>query len=85
MNTSAAEPHLPLNNEPSAQVPKLIPLARWEQYFTEPSLKQMRWMVFRAEHFGIEGCLRKMPGEKGRVWIDHRAFWEILDRRGEPG
>lgn len=60
-------------------IPRYIPLARWGDYFMHPTLGSLRWMVWRADHYGLAHCVKRVGR---RVWIDQEAFWEWLGEQG---
>lgn len=57
---------------------RVIPLTKWNEYHTYPSVGGLRHLVFNAESNGFDAVIRRCGR---RVLIDEQAFFEFLDRQ----
>ncbi len=55
-------------------IPDLIPLTQWNQYFVDPSVSALRWMVFSNPDFESRCVLRRGR----RILIDAAAYRQWL-------
>ena len=60
-------------------VPELVPLAKWDQFFLDPSIGALRWMVFSNKEFERRCVLRRGR----RILIDTVAYKQWL-RKANP-
>ncbi len=56
------------------KIPDLIPLTKWDQFFLDPSVGALRWMVFSNKEFERRCVLRRGR----RVLIDTVAYQQWL-------
>lgn len=56
-----------------AQVPRFIPLTKWNDYFPDPTVSALRWMVFRDTNFANRCIVRR--GRRLIVDADAYARW----------
>ncbi len=52
--------------------PKLLPIKRWENHFSYPSLGTLRYLALRRKENGFDACLSKI---NGRLYINPEKFF----------
>ena len=58
-------------------VPRFIPLTKWSQYYPDPSVSGLRWLVFSNPEFDRRCTLRRGK----RVLIDAEAYHQWLEEQ----
>jgi hypothetical protein len=56
------------------KIPDLVPLTKWSEFFIDPSVGALRWMVFSNEEFKRRCVLRRGR----RILIDTAAYNQWL-------
>ena len=57
--------------------PRFIPLTKWNQYYPDPSVSGLRWLVFSNPEFDRRCTLRRGK----RVLIDANAYHQWLEEQ----
>lgn len=60
----------------SLNIPRLIPLTKWNDYFPHPPIGGLRSLVFNAKTTGFDRCVKRIGK---RVLIDSVEFFEWVD------
>lgn len=55
---------------------KYIPLPKWPEFHSWPSVGGLRWMVFNAPENGFDRCIRRVGN---RILIDEAEFFNWVD------
>lgn len=61
----------------SSSIPRFIPLTKWNNYYPDPSVSGLRWLVFSNPEFDRRCTLRRGK----RVLIDAEAYHQWLQEQ----
>lgn len=64
--------------DPNSPNTRYIPVPKWKEYHSWPSIGSLRWLIFNAKHNGLEHCLRRVGR---RILINEQAFWAWVDQQ----
>lgn len=61
-------------------IPRLIPITKWNDYHPHPPIGGLRSLVFNASTNGFDHCIRRIGR---RVLIDEAAFFEWVESQNK--
>lgn len=72
-----------LNPSSEEKPPRLIPLAKWEQYHTDYTVRALRQFYFYREQNGFEECVEYGGNNGGRILINEDKFYKWQEKRSK--
>jgi hypothetical protein len=63
-------------------VPRFIPLARWDEFFPDPSVASLRWLIFSNPDFARACILRR--GRRLLVDVEAYESWLLAQNQRSP-
>ena len=58
----------------------IIPVSEWNKFYSYPSVKSLRQMIFRKDQNGFTDVLRKI---NGRLYIAEEDFFKWVHEQGK--
>ena len=57
-----------------------VPVSKWNEFYSYPSVKSLRQIIFRKDKNGFTNVLRKI---NGRLYIAEEDFFKWINEKGK--